>query len=569
MGNKTSKEEKKEEPILHRPQQAQASDLYWACQAGDLDFVRGLIALNPSTDLNRLEPNGSTALHEASHFGHAETVRLLLHQHGVVRHRRNRHGLTAYEESASDEIRQLFHRSANSQRFSSDNTNEAEPLFTWSDDQEAEDDVQDNDWVEAHYGKNDIRHTQVVTNIAKQRSAPGILRPFVKVMLSYRAKPDFVYNENTAAEALQHLIDEQVTPSNSEYKKACELVSEYVKSKNVEHLLRLYSLETPFYKNLAPREESGCLLFPLWFKLDSLKNRAYQGRTFRGLTMTSTDLRTYRWAMKLKEIILSTDSFCSTSIDENVARCFMGPSSSTSIAVLMVFNFVEKCDTAIQLFRLSDTLPSISDFEDEREVLILPMTLFHVTDIKINEVTGQHTIYLDNLPTKGGRLSCPKYLWSGLKSRERFMNCSFGASDKQKNSALSIWRESAEIDSCHCTQKRTPSEKSKRGFNRVLGNFRKPKAKAMVIVNLRRPAWNEKKTLDAPQGIAVGFQTAQFIPFKMPPCRIKLYYMMIVTAEHISLDKTRKFIFSTKQQWCLFDWADFPCECGELGLFIK
>ena len=315
-----------------------------------------------------------------------------------------------------------------------------------------------------------------------------ILRPFVKVMLNYRAKPDFIYNENAAAKALQHNIDKHVTSSHSEYNKASALVSEYGKTKNVEHLVRLYSLETPFYKNLGPREESGCLLFPLLFKLDSLKNRAYQGRTFRGLTMTSTDLQAYRWAMKLKAIILSTDSFCSTSIDENVARCFMGPSSSTSIAVLMVFNFSDHCDTAIQLFRLSDTLPSISDFEDEQEVLILPMTLFHVTDIKIDEVTGQHTIYLDNLPTKGGRLSCPKYLWNDLKSRERFMNCSFGASDKQKNSALSIWRESAEIDSCHWTQKRTPSEKSKRGFNRVLGNFRKPKTTAMLIVNLHRQA---------------------------------------------------------------------------------
>ena len=167
MGNKTSKEEKQEESILHRPQQAQASDLYFACRAGDLDFVRGLIASSPSADLNRLEPNGSTVLHEASHFGHAEIVRLLLHQHGVVRHRRNQHGLTAYEESANDEIRQIFHRSASSQRFSSGNTDEAEQLFTWSDDQEAEDDVQDNDWVEEHYGENDIQLTQEVTNIVK------------------------------------------------------------------------------------------------------------------------------------------------------------------------------------------------------------------------------------------------------------------------------------------------------------------------------------------------------------------------------------------------------------------
>ena len=43
---------------------------------------------------------------------------------------------------------------------------------------------------------------------------------------------------------------------------------------------------------------------------------------------------------------------------------------------------------------------SISDFEDEREVLILPETLFHVTKVNIDEVSGQHTIYLENLATK-------------------------------------------------------------------------------------------------------------------------------------------------------------------------
>ena len=144
-----------------------------SCREGDLDPVRELIASNAYVDINRLEPNGSRALHAASHFGHPEIARLLLHQHGVRRHRRNRHGLTAYEESANDEIRQIFHRSANSQRFSSDNTDEAEQLFTSVGDEEAKDDEHDNDeapddWVEEPCQENSIREIRPLQILPKK-----------------------------------------------------------------------------------------------------------------------------------------------------------------------------------------------------------------------------------------------------------------------------------------------------------------------------------------------------------------------------------------------------------------
>ena len=402
MGSETSKEETQEKSILRQPQQGQASDFYWACRAGDLDSVREQIASNPFTDLNRLEPNGSTALHAACFFGHTEILRLLLHQHGVMRHRRNRHGLTAYEEAANDEIRQIFHRSANSHRYCSEHTDDAQQLFASDGDEEMEDDERDNDqlpndWVTGDCEKNGIRSTRLAVSITKKMASSSILRPFLKVLLNITQNPDGVRDEDTAVKALQRLIDEHVTPTHPQYKKASELISKYAKTKNAEHLLRLYSLETPFYKNLGIGGQCGCLLIPLGFKLDSLRTRAYRGHSFRGLTMTPKDLRAYRWAFKRGGSILKTESFCSTSTDENVARCFLGSSSSSSIPVLMVFNFAEKCDTALQLFRLSDTLPSISDFEDEREVLLLPCTLFQVTDIKIDEVTGQHTVYLENV----------------------------------------------------------------------------------------------------------------------------------------------------------------------------
>ncbi|CAF1129410.1 unnamed protein product [Rotaria sordida] len=165
MGSNASVEEKNEASILRNPQQGEASDLYWACRAGNLKTVQQILASTIYIDINRLEPNGSTALHAAAFFGHAEIVRLLLHKYGVMRHRRNRHGLTAYEEAATEEIRQLFHRSSNSRRFCSDTTADAEHLFASTVGEQAEDeddnDEVPNDWVIGANNEKAIRVNQI------------------------------------------------------------------------------------------------------------------------------------------------------------------------------------------------------------------------------------------------------------------------------------------------------------------------------------------------------------------------------------------------------------------------
>ncbi|CAF4002511.1 unnamed protein product, partial [Rotaria sp. Silwood1] len=87
---------------------------------------RELIATIHYEDLNQLEPNGSTALHAASYGGHVEIVRLLLNKLGCRRDRRNRYGLTAYEEAFSEEVRRLFHRPDGRNRFCPENDDDHE-----------------------------------------------------------------------------------------------------------------------------------------------------------------------------------------------------------------------------------------------------------------------------------------------------------------------------------------------------------------------------------------------------------------------------------------------------------
>jgi ankyrin repeat protein len=101
---------------------SELSEFYLACRNGDVECVKNYLATLADTkdDLNQWESSvKSTPLHAASYHGHGEIVKLLI-EHGCDRSQTNCHGLTAYEEAANEEIRQLFKRpsgSGKSRRF--------------------------------------------------------------------------------------------------------------------------------------------------------------------------------------------------------------------------------------------------------------------------------------------------------------------------------------------------------------------------------------------------------------------------------------------------------------------
>lgn len=91
---------------------AEISEFYLACRNGDVNFVKDyLMKLSPEKhNPNEIEPTvKSTPLHAASYYGHKEIIQLLI-EYGCDRSQTNAHGLTAYEEAANEEIRQLFKR---------------------------------------------------------------------------------------------------------------------------------------------------------------------------------------------------------------------------------------------------------------------------------------------------------------------------------------------------------------------------------------------------------------------------------------------------------------------------
>ena len=87
-----------------------ASSFYMACRSGDIHLVERLLKTMTKEEVDKVEPsNGSTALHAASYFGHANVVRSLLN-HGASRQIRNKYNSLPAEEASTDDIKQIFQR---------------------------------------------------------------------------------------------------------------------------------------------------------------------------------------------------------------------------------------------------------------------------------------------------------------------------------------------------------------------------------------------------------------------------------------------------------------------------
>ena len=118
--------------------------------------------------------------------------------------------------------------------------------------------------------------------------------------------------------------------------------------------------------------------------------------------MTENDIRAYRWALQRPDQVLETRTIQSMSLDESVARSFTHseqPRHDRRNRVILIFDFPETCPTAINLNRISEKLPALSVQQDEKEVLLLPFTLFSVREIKVDSKSGEYRITLTYIPT--------------------------------------------------------------------------------------------------------------------------------------------------------------------------
>ncbi|CAF1318123.1 unnamed protein product, partial [Didymodactylos carnosus] len=194
---------------------------------------------------------------------------------------------------------------------------------------------------------------------------------------------------------IRQLLKKSVPVEHRDWSKANDLIWKFQHENNIEHLIRLYTLQTPFCGALQRNVESFAT--EIYRHLSKLDNRAYKGRTHRGLIMSYTDLHDYYWAVQNKSSrLIEIKTMSSTSIDRNVAECFTtNRAEHDSCGVMCIFDFPTKCITAINLCQK----PCLSAFEDENEVLVLPGILFEVKGIQKHDDgdNGRSTIILSNI----------------------------------------------------------------------------------------------------------------------------------------------------------------------------
>ena len=402
----------------HVPQKGEASNFYFACRNGDIATVKNLISTLPYDRINELQPNGSTPLHAATFYGHEEVVRLLLLKHGCRREQMNLYGFTAYEEAQTDEIRALYRRYSDHNRFAeqSDENNKTFQIVSSSSTQRTDDIDDMNDelikpneqWLIGYDNYDEIKQQldglTGIKTLLQTRFGRRLIKQAIKSTLGKKdcgyTEEEYAYmaDELFSGKALKKILDEHITRDHPEYEHACCLINKFIEQDNIEALLTLYSMETPFYHQLTNRINP--LGFPLFMHLPDLKPRYYQGQCYRGIRITRDEFNEYRWALKNKDSVISTVKFASTSIDRYIAEQFavVEPIPEDRIRVLLIFNFPQPCDTAINLCKIPEyQLPCISNFESEHEVLVAPRTFFRVRNIETNPINGLRVIDLENI----------------------------------------------------------------------------------------------------------------------------------------------------------------------------
>ncbi len=192
-------------------------------------------------------------------------------------------------------------------------------------------------------------------------------------------------------------MKKSLSPKDKDYCHAEVLFDTIRTEKNVNELILLYTLETSFYKALQENVDSFAI--ELYSCLSSLQERAFKsGITYRGLTMNEDAIKDYRWAAKDKGRMIEIKTMTSTSQLDRVAIRFATDAKAkeggNKHCVLYVFKFSDICYTAIDLNKGG----TITKYEEEEEVLLLPGTLFEVQAVTNGPQDDWYTIQLKNIP---------------------------------------------------------------------------------------------------------------------------------------------------------------------------
>ena len=288
-----------------------------------------------------MEPNGSTALHAASYYGHYHIVKLLL-EAGAIRSTKNKYEKTAAEEATSPEIKLLIRRRPT--------------------------EVQD-------------RFVSTGQSVEWQKQAVGRA---VKIAADNLSHCNSFENMNTA----HHQI------SQAPELRACRNMDQIMyfldkarEENDALHLLRAYTAETDFYRRLNVRSAQVNARFghpdpdlylkewSLAFNAQLMKDLSFKkfhwtGKTYRGMLITKEELSLFS---RVGSGVVNR-AFLSTSKNREIALSYTAKPSPGQISVISIYT-IKQGWSALDL-------ETISEYPNEEEVLIIPNMNFTITKFK-------------------------------------------------------------------------------------------------------------------------------------------------------------------------------------------
>ena len=369
-------------------------EFYQSCCQNDVNKVRELLPILNYDEVNYADPKtGFTSLHAACWSNFHEITRLLLENNACDRNIRNRNNETAYDAATSNEIRSLFNRPRHQieeSRFFEVSENQS-PFRLISN--TAPESTRPDNWMTGYFSIADAQDAQLMFALSRAS-------PIIRLLLHSRT-------EHESKILIQRLIDISIPRTHDQYQRAQRFYEEFLRKKSLSHLLEIYSLPTEFFKALRSNADAFTVI--LYLNLRKLSDRAYQGSTYRGMVIASTELEAYRWAHQHASII-ETRAPQSTSKGRQVAEKYADLQyvDGNKVSIMVRYRFLQRCPTAIDI-------ENISFFAEEKEVLLLPFTLFRVTSIYESDRNGiqRYDIIMQNIPVT------ERSLWASSRKNKK------------------------------------------------------------------------------------------------------------------------------------------------------
>ncbi|CAF3665941.1 unnamed protein product [Rotaria sp. Silwood1] len=359
------------------------NSLYHLCKENEIEKIQKILPFIRNTSIiNKIHTStGSTCLHVACYYGHRDVVQILL-EYGALNSIRNlRHDLTPYEEAYTDEIKKLFLEYQN--LFSNNDYN----CIEWS--------MVGNDLL----GKRREFHRAI--DLYKTYNNHLVSKLLAEV-IHYYLKEYLTNQCNNINNSKDKITSKQIEVIEAYFKEAIE------KQDYLTYFIKAYTLTDFFYKVLnkhlalyvldyfdKTKDFSSnyrlvnCLIHIVTLIIynPNLPKYRYKGICYRGMRITKNDLDQY----KLNQHILNR-AFLSASIDHEVAKMFAGDGQQSKMRHTpnddSILQYSCLCQYLIKQNSTAINIESLSTRPDEKEILIIPFSVFKVTSIKRN--------YLDN-----------------------------------------------------------------------------------------------------------------------------------------------------------------------------